>query len=798
MRSLKCFLVVLAATAFICPFLEPVVANDSLYVSSQKEFKKELEAAFKSKGPDYRPRTRHLNPDGTPKFINKLIFEDSPYLLQHAHNPVDWYPWGNEAFEKAKKEDKPIFLSIGYSTCHWCHVMEEECFENLEIARFLNEHYVCIKVDREQHPDIDTIYMTALMILNGRGGWPMSSFLTPDGKPFYAGTYFPPEHFLGLIKQINYSWHTQKAKILQQAEAVSKALHEILSGSVQKQKLSPDVFHRCLTIFESIHDNRFGGFGAAPKFPSESNYLFIADHYYRERYSSCLEILTKDLDIIGRSGLHDQVGGGFHRYSTDEQWLIPHFEKMLYNQANMARVYNKAYEISHNEYFGWIAQKTLNYVLEEMRSPEGGFYSATDADSEGKEGLYFTWTPEEIDKALNKEDAQFAKEIYSVTESGNFEGRNVLHISSPLSFYLETQNISLSELLQRLDKINSLLKQARAKRVPPLRDEKIIAAWNGMMITALAEGYEVFGNKAFKQGAIKAAEYIWQTGYAEGKGLKRIIFKGRPAIQGMLKDYAWLGEAFLSLYDITHEKKWLKRSEILAAQMVQRFWDKEKGGFFMSDQTQRKRMVTTIPKDNMEGATPSGNAVALNFFVMLADRTGDAKYKFKAQEMLNSFAAEINNQPASFPYMLIGAAKALHGEVGSKQYGARGKVMAKARWTNHDSIKITLFIDKGFHIYANNQSGQDIIPAKLTLSPASKKEWSIKDVAYPKPLIKKGLLQKEIAFYQKQITILVKISKKDKQNPLVKGPELIFSFQVCSEKECLAPQELKLQLGLPK
>ena len=762
-----------------------------------EKLKREIEAALKAKGPGYKPRTRHFGPDGSPLFTNRLILEDSPYLLQHAHNPVDWYPWGPEAFEKAKRENKPIFLSIGYSTCHWCHVMEKESFEDLKIARYLNEHFVCIKVDREERPDIDTIYMTALMLLNRSGGWPMSSFLTPEGKTFYAGTYFPPEHFYGLLQQVNQAWQERKQQVLQQAEAVARALQEVLSARSSEHKIDQSLFTRCLKTLRDIHDNKFGGFGGAPKFPSESYYLFLADWYFRERCPSCLEILEKDLDIIGRSGLHDQAGGGFHRYSTDERWLVPHFEKMLYNQANMARVYTRAWSITQNPYFSWIAERTLFYVLREMRSPEGGFYSATDADSEGKEGLYFTWTPDQIDKALNREDAAFAKDFYEITPGGNFEGRNILHIGSPLEFYIKTGKTGLADLLDRLERINSGLLKARARRVPPLRDEKIITAWNGMMISALSEGYENFHKAAFKEGALKSAEYIWQTGFKNQKGLARVIFNGHPGTQGVLKDYACLAEGLVHLYDITHDEKWLERAEKLADEMVKRFWDVKHGAFFMTEQSGNSAPLIAVPKDGNDGATPSGNSVAVNLLAMLAARSGSSLYESRAKATLNAFSEEINQHPASFAYMLVGAAKILHGEGGPKQYGAKGKVMARACWAASDTIEIRLFIRKGYHINSHKPSAKDLIPTTLGLSQRSSGEWKLEKIDYPRPEnTRTGHSRIGLSIFKGEPVFKVKVSPRT-QNP-VQGPEIDLSIQACSSKACLSPEVLKLRLGLPK
>ncbi|MCG7909421.1 MAG: thioredoxin domain-containing protein, partial [Candidatus Thiodiazotropha taylori] len=383
-------------------------ADETLHLERSESMAKKLYQAYLDKGIGYRPRTEHFNKDGTPSFINQLILEDSPYLLQHAHNPVDWHPWSEAAFQKAKQQNKPIFLSIGYSTCHWCHVMERESFENLPIAALLNRDFIAIKVDRESHPDVDEVYMTAVMLMTGHGGWPMSSFLTPEGKPFYGGTYYTPEQFTSLLQQVNQLWKERPDDVIAQAEKVADAVAESNRLRGEAKALDEGVIAEALKSMQNAFDEIQGGFGQAPKFPREPWLYLLLDQAQRHGDQAALQMLTVTLDHMGRGGIYDQVAGGFHRYSTDYEWLVPHFEKMLYNQAHLSRIYLGAWRITGREDFRRIATQTLDYVLREMTSPDGGFYSATDADSEGEEGLFFTWTEDELNAALDKQQASLA------------------------------------------------------------------------------------------------------------------------------------------------------------------------------------------------------------------------------------------------------------------------------------------------------------------------------------------------------------------------------------------------------
>ena len=428
----------------------------------------------------------------SPKYTNRLAEELSPYLRQHAHNPVDWYPWGKEAFDKAREEDKPVFLSIGYSTCHWCHVMEHESFDNEEVAACLNAHFVSIKLDREQRPDLDDIYMTGVQMLTGQGGWPMSNFLTPDGKPFFAGTYFPPANFLKLLEQIAEVWRERRSEVTGQADEIATAIARFVAARTDARSLPDDLCARASEELLGRLDERNGGIGGAPKFPNESTLLLLLEDWQRNRNRRSLEALSLTLDKMAEGGIYDQICGGFHRYAVDATWLVPHFEKMLYNQAQLVRVYSRAAVLTGNAAWRRVVEQTVAYLLRDMTDEHGTFYSATDADSEGEEGRFFLWTPAQMDEVLEADDAALVKDLYCVSEGGNFEGRNILHLNGSLAQYAAIHGMEEIDLWTRLAAIHDRLCTIREARIHPLRDEKIITAWNAMMIASLAvAGFEL-------------------------------------------------------------------------------------------------------------------------------------------------------------------------------------------------------------------------------------------------------------------------------------------------------------------
>ncbi|MEW8657179.1 MAG: thioredoxin domain-containing protein [Candidatus Thiodiazotropha endolucinida] len=769
-------------------------------VERPPQMEQKLKAAYLSKGISYRPRTEHFNEDGSPRYINRLILEDSPYLLQHAHNPVDWYPWSEEAFARAKRENKPVFLSIGYSTCHWCHVMEKESFEDPAIAALLNEHFIPIKVDRESHPDVDQVYMTAVMLLTGHGGWPMSSFLNPQGKPFYGGTYYTPQQFTSLLQQISRLWRERQKDVEKQAEQVASAVEASNSLAGEAKALDRSVIGSAVDSMHGTFDEIQGGFGQAPKFPREPWLYLLLDQVERSDHKQALQMLETTLDHMARGGIYDQVGGGFHRYSTDYEWLVPHFEKMLYNQAHLSRIYLSAWRLTGREQFRRVATRTLDYVLREMTLPEGGFYSATDADSEGEEGLFFVWTMEQISAALAPQDAELANSLYRVTSRGNFEGRNILHLNQDLEEYAEEHDLAIASLRTQLDRINKKLLEVRNRRSPPLRDDKIVTAWNGMMITAFAQAAQILENPEYRKAAIKAAEFIWQHN-RRGKGmLWRVHLDGESSIPATQEDYAYLAEALLYLYDLTAEAKWLQRAEELAHALTDRFFDADEGGFFMNE-AQSGITAMGRPKDEgSDNAMPSGSSVAIHVLQRLWQRTGKLDYRRQTDALIARFAPSIERNPTSYGYLLTATASHLHGELGGLAYAAQGGIRiegAVALSSNQLLLSVDIDIPDGWHINSNQPMAKDLIATRLKLSERVQ-GWQMGPVTYPEEE------HQVLAFQQQPLSVfsgkvrlqaLVSTEESSPTAPLILPLEI--RLQACNDQVCLAPETVTLSLPRP-
>jgi uncharacterized protein YyaL (SSP411 family) len=765
------------------------VSADAAGVTYPPELNARLREALMAKGADYEPRTEHLRGDGSPVYTNRLILEGSPYLLQHAHNPVDWYPWGAEAFEKARRENKPIFLSIGYSTCHWCHVMERESFEDEAIARLLNEHFVAIKVDREQHPDVDSLYMTAVMLINRQGGWPMSSFLTPDGKTFFGGTYFPPREFRQLLARIDELWRTDRAGVLAQADRVARAVASVTATGEAARRVGTGVVLQAVADLQEQHDEMQGGFGSAPKFPNETFYLLLLDHALRTGDREVIGILRFDLDVMARGGIYDQVGGGFHRYSTDNEWLVPHFEKMLYNQANLARVYLLAHRLTGDAAMARIARETLDYVLRDMRSPEGVFYSATDADSEGGEGRFFLWTPKQLKAVLPAGEAELFIDLYGVTERGNFEGGNILSLADPLETYAADHQLDPAELLKRVKAGREALYQARERREHPLRDDKIVVAWNAMMITALATAADVLGDEGYRRAAERAGRFLWERQRRGDGGLWRVRLDGRPSVEGRQEDYAYLAEAYVHLYDLGRDAVWLQRARELTDRMLERFWDAEDGGFFMAGADPDTPMMVR-PKDGDDGAIPSGNSVALNVLAMLALRTGEEAYRERANELLAAFSGRIAAHPRGFTYMLHGARKLWQGEAGPNQYAARGVVAVRAGMDGDGRAWLDLEIKDGWHINSHAPLQDNLVPTRVSLDDDGA-GWKLGAVEWPEAEVKAlGFQRDRLSLYEGKVRLNLPVERTgDGMLTLRLG------LQACSDQVCLPPEELRIPVG---
>ena len=584
---------------------------------------------------------------------NRLIHETSPYLLQHAHNPVDWHPWGLEALAKSRDSNKPILLSIGYSACHWCHVMERESFENDQIAALMNEHFICIKVDREERPDLDEIYMQATLALNhGQGGWPMTVFLTPEQEPIFAGTYFPPADrwgrpgFSSVLTKVAEFWRKDPDGLRRQAGDITKQLKQSMQVaspiSVGEAELDAAV-----SQYADEFDSQFGGFGRAPKFPPATGLSFLLRHHHRTGDAQTLAMVTKTLDAMAAGGMYDHIGGGFARYSTDERWLVPHFEKMLYDNALLARTYIEASQATSNPEYRRVATETLDYILREMTSPEGGFYSATDADSEGVEGKFFVWTPEEIQAAVrNKEDAKQFCAYYDITPDGNWEHKSIPNTSEPREAVAARLKISSRELQETVERVRPLVYTARAARVPPGLDDKILTAWNGMMIGAMAEGARVLGDSRYLEAAEEAADFLLRTMKRSDGGLYRTYRTGKAHLDACLEDYACLAEGLLDLYEAGAHEGYLDEAIRLTERILADFSDVQNGGFFTTGKDHESLILRS--REGPDGATPSGNAVAAAVLARLSFHFAKEEFREAATRAIQVYGRQMTRYGRAF------------------------------------------------------------------------------------------------------------------------------------------------------
>lgn len=557
---------------------------------------------------------------------NRLINEKSPYLLQHAYNPVDWHPWGEEAFSRAEAEGKPIFLSVGYSTCHWCHVMEHESFEDQEVAELLNSSFIAIKVDREERPDIDNIYMTYCQVMTGRGGWPLSIFMTPDKKPFFSGSYFPKKSkfgmpgFVDMLIEIDRLWKTDRKKLEETSNQLHSEMSRIKQGG-QAGSIDPGAVQTAVDMLKEHYESNFGGFSSSPKFPSPHNLLLLMRYHHKTGDAEALEMVENTLAGMYQGGIFDHIGFGFSRYSTDEKWLVPHFEKMLYDNALLAIAYAEAYQLTRKGLYKDIAVKIFDYILRDMRDAEGGFYSAEDADSEGEEGKFYLWTIAEVFEVLGDEDGKLFSSLYDLTDSGNFEGKNIPNL-------IKTDRSEIEEdprLKARLEAMREKLFSAREKRVHPFRDDKILTSWNGMMIAALSYAGRVLNRSEYVDAAEKSARFIMGRMTRDDGRLLSRYRDGEAANPGLLDDYAFLVWGLIEAYTATFEASSLEEAVRLTERMIELFWDDEEGGFFLTGKDSEQLILR--PKDFYDGAVPSGNSVAAMNMVKLARITGSGKYE---------------------------------------------------------------------------------------------------------------------------------------------------------------------------
>ena len=763
---------------------------------------KELRSIESSKEGTYEKRTEHLNEDGSAVFINRLVKEDSPYLLQHAHNPVDWFPWGAEAFEIAKDRNKPIFLSIGYSTCHWCHVMEVESFDNIEVAKVLNANFICIKMDREQYPDIDEIYMTGLQIISGQGGWPMSNFLLTDGKPFFAATYFPPPTFMKLLLQISEAWNQKYSELESSANKISESINRMLGDSRNKVELTGNLNKTVCEAMLQREDRERGGLAGAPKFPQEPLLLFMLDQALSGRELHLLGFVTRALEGMGRGGIYDQVAGGFHRYSVDAEWLVPHFEKMLYNQSQLALLYSLAYRFTGDKYFMRICEQTVAYVLRDMQLPEGGFYSATDADSEGVEGLFFLWTVEEINHALDQQEAQIVIDVFGVTSLGNFEGSNILCLSKS---FANSEKKYGEDFAERLDRILVKLYKVREQREHPLRDDKLIVGWASAFITTLSVTGSYLGNKKWIELAEKALRLIIDKCADEDFRLNRIYLNASASIEGQLEDYANLIEALLHLFDITSNLIYLNRASSLMEKCLEEFWNEQEGEFYLSPANQLGPQLTRS-RNASDGAIFSPVASAINCLYKLYQRNELisenilSDYKKIADQALGNLSGDINENPMGHTSILRQLAYAKRGVTDLHQYCNQGlaKVgVAKLREADplYKNLRFNLKLVTGWHIVAEQAESEDYSPL-LIVEHETEKHWKVLDHIYPDA---SGVVEpaglSRVSIYEEEFFVDVRLIRtKLPDDDLSFSAQVTVSLQLCNDKNCLLPATLDFRI----
>lgn len=777
---------------------------------NSEQVEKRLRAVEESKHGRYDKRTEHLDESGRGLFINRLIEEDSPYLLQHAHNPVNWYAWGDEAFAEAQATGKPIFLSIGYSTCHWCHVMEVESFDNPEVAAVLNKHFISIKMDREQYPDIDEVYMTGVQLMTGHGGWPMSNLLLPTGEPFFGATYFPATQFIALLQQVVVAWENKREELETSARQMQQGIEKILGDRQAVAELDPTLRANTLQALFQREDRERGGLAGAPKFPQEPLLLFLLDQAAREQDANALSFVDRALEGMGRGGIYDQIGGGFARYSVDEDWLVPHFEKMLYNQSQLGLVYLQAYSLTRKPFFLRILTQTLDYVLRDMQRPEGGFYSATDADSEGEEGVFFTWSLAELREALTMEDFEFVRRLYGPDELGNFEGTNILALSRSLEVSArEADSAGETDFYARLDRIRDTLYAARELRIHPLRDDKLIVAWSGAMINTLAQAGARLAEPRWTAAAVRAAEVICHENVQADGTLLRIALNGATSINGQLEDYANLIEGLIALFDALHSSDddtealanahpadWLAQAQSLADAMIDEYWDSSQDGFFLSPREQVGPRLTRS-KSASDGATLSPIATALRCLLLLEQRkallptpdAGGYDYADLYRRGFNAVSGQLNEHPLSHTSLLRVQAERDSGAVAGVVYvdGGLARLTATSRslegsradaQASRRHVLLTLHIAEGWHVASQDEGAS----RALSIEASEHSAWALEPSGYGH----KGDYRGEQKFP------LVVTLKPEYQQSLDRACKLRVTIQLCSYSQCLLAHEIDL------
>ncbi|MBI3829737.1 MAG: DUF255 domain-containing protein [Planctomycetes bacterium] len=757
---------------------------------------------------------------GKPKYTNRLAKETSPYLLQHQHNPVDWYAWGEEAFEKARKEDKPVFLSIGYSACHWCHVMERECFEDEEVAKLLNEKFVSIKVDREERPDVDDIYMRYVHLTKQSGGWPMSIVMTPQGAPYFGGTYFPKPAFMQVLNQVAAAWQDRKDKIVAHTQQVVEILNEEANARYKEPErpLTRDTVRTVTKLLERFFDYQNGGLQSQRKFPPHMTMEMLVELVAKDpKNAPARDMLTLTLDKMQLGGIHDHLGGGFHRYATDPIWFLPHFEKMLYDNAQAARYYARASAVLKNEEYARTARGIYEWVLREMRAPEGVFYSAYDADSEGEEGKFYVWDKREIDEVLG-EDAKLFETVYRIKPDGNFNeeatghptGLNIPHLDEPLADTAIRLKMAEGELRAKLDALRKKLLAVRVKRVWPHLDDKILTSWNALMLGSLAQGSIHLKEPRYREAAVSAAEWLLKNHRTKDGRWLATSRKSDARLDAYLDDHACLANAFMDLFDTTGEARWKDEAAAVVKILNAHFWDEKNGGyFFVSDDHEKLLVRVKNPSDN---ATPSGNGIAAQALVRLAKATGDKAYADRAGRIFATFHTLLDLAPVQVESLLLGFE--WHLDNGAQPDAAvaakpkdqpkvqRGPVIAelfvgldKLPVGSKVPIAIRLTLDKGYHIQAHKPAQEGLIGTAFRVTGEA---WGalIKE-QYPAPVkLPAPELGGDLLVYSASAMMGGLLEVPQNAKPGNQALEVEVEFQACSEKACLAPEKVTLRISV--
>ncbi|NNF76479.1 MAG: DUF255 domain-containing protein [Rhizobiales bacterium] len=719
----------------------------------------------------------------------RLMKEASPYLRQHADNPVNWYPWGPEALAKAKAENKPIYLSVGYSTCHWCHVMERESFMDEKIAAYLNEHFIAVKVDRERRPDIDETFMLVTELMAQRGGWPNNVFLTPELTPFMGETYLPPEVFTQLITNIANRWKTNSKDMLAEAAQMQEIVNTVMQARLESAKITPEIRTQISTHLASTIDPKAGGTKGTPKFPNESLVLYLQHQSARHGDAAATQAVLATLDAIVRGGIHDHLGGGFHRYALDENWRVPHFEKMLYNQALISRALVHSFASTGNLAHAEAARSALEFVLREMTTKDGAFFSAFDADSvnasgEKKEGAFYTWPHGELQEHLSTGELRLLEIAFGVRFEGNFEAENVLYLSGDRQAQLKALGLTEAQFEATLKSIRHKLMDLRAKRKAPYRDEKVLTGWNALMMRTMAEAGRIFNDPRYVEAAAKNAEFLWKNMRGEGGQLLRYRFEGKSELNATQQDYAFLGNAFVSLYDAGAGDHWLTAAEEISKGMDTLFFDQQAGDYYFTTD----EVEFTRPKLKTDVTLPSGNAAALELFARLARRSLKPEYGQRADLLSATISGLTVQMPASTPYSLYAADVMRNGEGGPLQYLGKGMVKAAVVRKGEGKLRVRLEIAKGWHVNAHEVKNDAFIPTSLSVGTHNSSVPA--QISYPAyKMVKLGIAQEELALYEGQVEIEIGL-KADGPAPQV----VTLEAQACNDEICLLPETVTLNI----